>query len=144
MRIETGLGVLHLFLKPSPHRPLDREAVAAAVKGAEAAEAQVVTAAMLGHKCDVAVMALHREWSVLKALQRDLQAAGLDVVDDVGVMVRLAELRSEQVLRQGLSFRRCEPDREPGAERCHRLRAADAVELVGATMISSYSMRLAR
>ena len=29
----------------------------------------------------------------------------LDVVDDVGVTARLAELRSEQVLRERLSFR---------------------------------------
>jgi len=31
----------------------------------------------------------------------------LDVVDDVGVMVRLAGLRSKQVVRQGLSVRSC-------------------------------------
>ena len=57
MRTETGLGVLHLFCKPST--AVDREAVVAALKAVEAADGQVVTAAMLGHKCDVAVMALH-------------------------------------------------------------------------------------
>jgi hypothetical protein len=29
----------------------------------------------------------------------------LDVLDDVGVVVRLAELRSKQILRHGLSYR---------------------------------------
>ena len=46
---------------------VDREAVGAALKAVEAAEGQVVTAAMLGHKCDLAVMALHPDWSVLRA-----------------------------------------------------------------------------
>jgi peroxiredoxin len=72
MRIETGLGVLHLFCKPSAN--VDREGVKAAVKAAQEAGGQVLTAAMLGHKCDVAVMALHADWA-------GLQRAGLDVVD---------------------------------------------------------------
>jgi chlorite dismutase len=79
MRIETGLGVLHLFCKPSAS--VDREAVSAALKTAQEAGGQVVTAAMLGHKCDLAVMALHADWSVLRALQTGLQHAGLEVVD---------------------------------------------------------------
>ena len=52
----TGLTVLHLFCHNSEH--LDNEAFVSGVKAAEAEGAQVVTAAMLGHKCDVAIMAL--------------------------------------------------------------------------------------
>ena len=89
MRIETGLGVLHLFLKPTA--AADREAVLAAVKAAEAVEAQVVTAAILGHKCDLAVMALHREWSVLRTLQSGLSRAGLDVVDSYVSITEVSE-----------------------------------------------------
>ena len=37
MRVETGLGVLHLFLTPEPH--VDREAAEAAVKAATSADA---------------------------------------------------------------------------------------------------------
>ena len=48
MRTETGLGVLHLFCKPSA--TVDREAAGAALKAVQAADGQVVTAAMLGHK----------------------------------------------------------------------------------------------
>ena len=39
----------------------------AAVKAAEAAGCQVVTVAMLGHKCDVAVMAVHENLRELRA-----------------------------------------------------------------------------
>ena len=91
MQIETGLGVLHLFLSPVVGRAVDTEAVTAAIKTAEAAEAQVITAALLGHKADVAVMALHRDWSVLRRLQTDLQAAGLDVVDSYVSITEVSE-----------------------------------------------------
>ena len=67
MRVETGLAVLHLFCVPEPH--VDREAADAAVKAAVAADAQVVVSSILGHKCDVAVMALHPDWTVLRGLQ---------------------------------------------------------------------------
>jgi chlorite dismutase len=90
MRIETGLGVLHLFLKPSDGG-VDADAAAAAVKQAEASEAQVITASMLGHKCDVAVMALHPDWTVLRRLQSELQAAGLDVVDSYVSLTEVSE-----------------------------------------------------
>jgi len=91
MHIETGLGVLHLFLSPVVGRSVDTEAATAAVKTAEAAEAQVVTAALLGHKADVAVMALHRDWTVLRRLQTDLQAAGLDLVDSYVSITEVSE-----------------------------------------------------
>ena len=71
MRTETGLGVLHLFCRPAA--TVDREAAAAAVKDFEAADGQVVTTAMLGHKCDLAVMAVHHDWSVLRSLQSGLR-----------------------------------------------------------------------
>ena len=90
MRTETGLGVLHLFCKPTA--AVDREAVGAALKAVEAADGQVVTAAMLGHKCDVAVMALHPDWSVLRALQtRRCRRAGLDIVDSYVSITEVSE-----------------------------------------------------
>jgi chlorite dismutase len=89
MRVETGLGVLHLFCAPEPHA--DREAAEAAVKAATEAEAQVVVASILGHKADVAVMALHRDWTVLRALQSGLQSAGLRVVDSYVSLTEVSE-----------------------------------------------------
>jgi peroxiredoxin len=86
---QQGLGVLHLFCKPTPM--FDAEAVVAAVKGAQTAGAQVVTVAMLGHKCDVAVMALHRDLRELRSLQTALQHAGLDVVDSFVSLTEVSE-----------------------------------------------------
>lgn len=85
----TGLGVLHLFCKPTPL--FDGEAVVAAVKAAEAAGCQVATVAMLGHKCDVGVMAIHQDTRELRALQTGLQHAGLDVVDSYVSVTEVSE-----------------------------------------------------
>src|SRR5918993_326423 len=105
MQIETGLGVLHLFLSPVAGRSLDAEAVTAAVKTAEAAGAQVITVALLGHKAAVAVMALHRDWAVLRRLQTDLQSAGLEVVDSYVSITEVSEYAKgmpEHMLRERL------------------------------------------
>ena len=99
MRVETGLAVLHLFCVPEPH--VDREAADAAVKAAAAADAQVVVSSILGHKCDVAIMALHPDWTVL----RGLQAAGLDVVDSYVSITEVSEYAKglpEHMLRERL------------------------------------------
>lgn len=77
--MEEGLSVVHLLAKPTPGT--DRDAVVAAIKEAEEAGCQVITAAMLGHKADLCVMALSPDWKVLRTLQTGLQRAGLDIVD---------------------------------------------------------------
>ena len=51
-----GWGVLHLFATVGPHT--DAEAVTAAVKDARDGGDQVVAAAILGHKADVALMVI--------------------------------------------------------------------------------------
>ncbi|MEM7341368.1 MAG: chlorite dismutase family protein [Actinomycetota bacterium] len=84
-----GLGVLHLFLKPTPI--VDRDAAMAALKAAEAEEVDVVTVAMLGHKADVAVMALARDLWALRRLQTALVAAGLDLVDSYLSLTEVSE-----------------------------------------------------
>ena len=65
---------------------------------------------MLGHKCDVAVMALHPDWSVLRALRRGVQEAGVDVVDSYVSITEVSEYAKgmpEEMLRERLSTRRC-------------------------------------
>ncbi len=89
MRMEAGLCVLHLFCSPTPS--LDREAVVAAVKAAEAADCQVITAAMLGHKGDVALMALCADLRTLRSLQTGVQQAGLRVVDSYVSITEVSE-----------------------------------------------------
>jgi peroxiredoxin len=85
----NGWGVLHLFCKPTP--ALDGEAGVAAVKGCESAGHQVVSASMLGHKADLAFMALGPDWRELRRLQSGLQAAGLDVVDSYVSLTEVSE-----------------------------------------------------
>jgi chlorite dismutase len=103
MRMETGLAVIHLFAKPTPS--LDREAVIAAIKTAEADECQVITAALLGHKADVAFMALSPDWRTLRTLQSSLQHAGLDIVDSYVSITEVSEYAKgmpEQMLQARL------------------------------------------
>ena len=83
------MAVLHLFCVPEPH--LDLEAADAAVKSTRARDAQVIVSSILGHKCDVAVMALHPDWTVLRGLQSALQAAGLKVVDSYVSLTEVSE-----------------------------------------------------
>ncbi len=85
----VGWGVLHLFCQAGPLA--ESEAIVAAVKAAEADDVQVVTAAMLGHKADVAIMALGRDLWRLRRLQTDLAQAGLEVVDSYVSLTELSE-----------------------------------------------------
>jgi chlorite dismutase len=90
VRPASGWAVLHLFCKPGPGG-VESEAVIAAVKGARADDVQVVTVALLGHKADLAVMALGPDLWRLRALQTALQAAGLDVVDSYVSLTEVSE-----------------------------------------------------
>ena len=89
MRMETGLGVVHLFGKPK--KSVDRDAVTAAVKAAEADDCQVITAALLGHKADVAFMALAPDWQTLRQFQTALQLAGIEIVDSYVSITEVSE-----------------------------------------------------
>jgi chlorite dismutase len=98
-----GLGVLHLFCKLTPlaDRQGVLDAITTAESAAEAADApngvatQVVTAAILGHKADLAVMGLSRDLWVLRRLQAGLAAAGLDVVDSYLSVTEVSEYAAE-------------------------------------------------
>jgi chlorite dismutase len=85
----VGWGVLHLFCKITS--TTDASAVVAAVKRAEEGEQQVVTAALLGHKADLAVMAVGPDMWRLHTLQADLQAAGLALVDSYVSLTEVSE-----------------------------------------------------
>jgi chlorite dismutase len=61
------------------------------VKAAEAADCQVITAAMLGHKGDVALMALCADLRTLRSLQTGVQQAGLRVVDSYVSITEVSE-----------------------------------------------------
>ena len=84
-----GWGVLHLFCKARPGA--DAEAIRAAVKVAADGDLQVVPVALLGHKADLAFLAVGPDLWRLRALQTDLQAAGLDVVDSYVSLTEVSE-----------------------------------------------------
>jgi peroxiredoxin len=85
----SGWCVLHLFCKPSPLA--DPEAIAAAVKAAHGDEHQVVSVAVLGHKADLAFMALGPDLWRLRRFQTELAQAGLDVVDSYLSLTEISE-----------------------------------------------------
>ena len=89
MSPSVGLAVVHLFVKPTPM--FDAEAVLAAVKDAEAEGTQVVTVAMLGHKADLAFMALAADQWHLRRLQTALVQAGLELVDSYVSLTEVSE-----------------------------------------------------
>lgn len=82
-----GWGVLHLFWHVGPDT--DRQRVVSAVKHAQEGGDQVVTAALLGHKGDLCVMALGPDLRRLRALQTDLRLGGLGLA---GSYVSLTEV----------------------------------------------------
>jgi hydrogen peroxide-dependent heme synthase len=85
----TGLAVVHLFCTRGPL--VDDEEIVAAVKAAEAAGAQVVPVAMLGHKAELAFMLLHADWWVLRDAQTALVRAGLEIVDSYVSLTEISE-----------------------------------------------------
>jgi peroxiredoxin len=85
----NGWGVLHLFCKSDGSA--DAAAIAAAVKAATEGDHQVVTVAMLGHKADIGFLAVGPDLWRLRALQTDLQRAGLAIVDSYVSLTELSE-----------------------------------------------------
>jgi chlorite dismutase len=109
----VGLGVLHLFCKPTPL--VDPELVRSAVKAAEADGDQVVPVALLGHKADLAFMALGPDLWRLRRLQSALQSAGLDVVDSYVSMTELSEYSQgvPDEMKQARLYPRLPPEGKP-------------------------------
>lgn len=101
----AGWGVLHLFCTVGPD--VEPETVVDAVKRGQADDHQVVTFAVLGHKADVGFMALGPDLWRLRALQTDLQRAGLRVA---GSYVSLTEV-SEYA--KGMPLEMLEPRLHP-------------------------------
>lgn len=91
-----GLGVLHLFCKVSPQ--VDLEAILLADRTLRASghellpdEHQVVSAAMLGHKADLCLLAYGPDLWRLRRFQTEVAAAGLEVVDSYLSLTEVSE-----------------------------------------------------
>lgn len=111
----VGQGVLHLFWRVPPGAAIDRSAVAAAVDAARADGVQVVSVALLGHKGDLATMALAPDLWRLRRLQTELAVAGLDLVDSYVSLTELSEYAQgvPEEMRQARLWPQLPPEGKP-------------------------------
>ena len=99
----AGWWVFHLFYRIGANT--ERGPVELALKECQAHEHQVVTAALYGHKADLAVMALGPSAEVLRGLQTRLARAGLEASYSYVSLTELSEYASglpEEVARARL------------------------------------------
>ena len=139
----TGWGVLHLFCKPRSNT--DGRSLLGAIDEARKDDCQVVTAAMLGHKADLCVLALSLDLHRLRRLQTQLQAGGLEVVDSYVSLTEVSEYAAgvPEELKNARLYPRLPPEgmtamcfypmskrRAPGAENWYALAFDDRMELM--------------
>lgn len=108
-----GLAVVHLFFRANPGA--DRDAVLDAVHTSQGDGVQVVTAAMLGHKGDIAVMALSEDQWKLRRLQTALVATGLELVDSYVSLTEVSEYAQgvPEELKQARLYPQLPPEGKP-------------------------------
>ena len=85
----VGMAVLHLFGHPAAE--FDGQAVITAVKDAQGRGVQVVSVSMLGHKADVAFMAVASDMRELRTFQTAVQTAGVFITDSYVSITELSE-----------------------------------------------------
>jgi chlorite dismutase len=83
------MAVLHLFGHPAAE--FDGQAVITAVKDAQGRGVQVVSVSMLGHKADVAFMAVASDMRELRTFQTAIQTAGVFITDSYVSITELSE-----------------------------------------------------
>jgi chlorite dismutase len=83
------MAVLHLFGHPAAE--FDGQSVISAVKDAQGRGVQVVSVSMLGHKADVAFMAVASDMRELRTFQTAIQTAGVFITDSYVSITELSE-----------------------------------------------------
>ena len=89
MSPSVGMAVLHLFGHPAAE--FDGQAVISAVKTAQSRGVQVVSVSMLGHKADVAFMAVASDMRELRVFQTAVQTAGVFITDSYVSITEVSE-----------------------------------------------------
>ena len=109
----TGLAVVHLFgiVDGDTHLP----SIEAAVEVAVGQGVQVVSVAVLGHKADLAFMALGPDVWALRRFQTALVAAGVALVDSYVSLTELSEYAQgvPEELRQARLYPQLPPEGKP-------------------------------
>lgn len=70
---------------------MDRGALADAVGKLTASEGQVIAVAVLGHKADLCLMAVHDDWAELRRFQTAVANAGVEIVGSYVSVTELSE-----------------------------------------------------
>jgi len=83
------MAVLHLFGHPAAE--FDGQAAVSAVKDAQGCGVQAVSVSMLGHKADVAFMAVASDMRELRKFQTAVQTAGVFITDSYVSITELSE-----------------------------------------------------
>ncbi len=113
-----GLCVLHLFFRVRRSligRSVDVRAVKKAVRAATDASDQVVPVTILGHKADMALMALGDDLWRLRDLQTAVVAAGLEIVESYVSMTEISEYAAgvPDEMRQARLYPQLPPEGKP-------------------------------
>ena len=108
-----GWAVLHLFATVGPQT--DAEAVVRPSRTPEAGGDQVVTAAILGHKADLALMALSADLHRLRAFQTAVRLAGLEVVSSYVSLTEVSEYAAgvPEEMKQARLYPQLPPEGKP-------------------------------
>ena len=112
-----GIGVIHLFGKLNSADDLrdTKRDIKREIEYAVAMGVQVVSVAVLGHKADIAVMALDADLWELRNLQTGLSRAGLDIVDSYVSLTELSEYAAglPEETKQARLYPQLPPDGKP-------------------------------
>jgi peroxiredoxin len=107
----VGMGVLHLFGKLTP--AFDRDAITVAAEKVVGEGGLLVPVAVLGHKADLALMALHADLTLLRRFQSDVRRAGLDIVDSYVSVTEVSEYADAAGVPENMKRLRLYPKRLP-------------------------------
>ena len=111
LEVSVGLTVVHLFGKLTAS--FDRAALEAACARFEQAAGMLVPVAVLGHKADLCLMALHRDAVVLRQLQSAARCAGVELVDSFVSVTEISEYAVASGVPEAMQQMRLYPKRLP-------------------------------
>ena len=113
LRTAEGLGVLHLFCKI--RKELDQKKIVETIEAAKASSIQIVSVSILGHKADIAFMALSNDWVQLRSFQTAVAASGLEIVDSYVSLTEISEYAAgvPEEMRQARLYPEIPPDDKP-------------------------------